>query len=659
MAYFRTIPTLGLKTDVPIDDFSLFKFVGDRTAVVYDTGGENVDYQRKRNSCTKAYGIELWNHSAATGVGYPNFLYELDDGTNLDYIFITSQTMNYYDSSKDPVAVQAGGYIDYSSLASGPVAVGETVTGDTTATVGIVAGPISDAAGECYISSVSGGTGDFSATESLTFSGGATANCDSTLQTETLNSTLGQAYNGITYGSYLIFTDFGHTTPKKWKHGDAGYSNLINAENATLYKFRYIEEWYLHIIGLYSDQANGDVDIRWTEALPGTSVSFPSANQIYKPGRDSISGVSKLGANNVLVYGTDSISKLDYYPNSTPAFGITPLLEGQGTPCNSSIVNAYGFNWFFNKNHGFVRYSGGSRILPDDVISRDIEDVIENIDSRYYNAIEGLSLPRNRQVVWSVPQGATMYGTTLLVYDVDKNMWSRTENANYKIDAWTREAGEYKQMVMSYAQTNIVAVKNEVSSGSPALDAYRIEPAMHFGDPKKKKFLRSIWFGIVQGGDYYLDVYHRGGDTVKEIAAASWQWIGSLSLNNPDPPAVYMPSNTFYVNYDNLAGGNFAIGETVTGQTGETTAEILYLRRSSAVAGTLYFRELSGGDGGFDDDEQLDNGSGVTADCVGTDATSAITASARYHQIKWGTDESNEKYSVNWVEYDFEMGGEY
>ena len=91
-----------------------------------------------------------------------------------------------------------------------------------------------------------------------------------------------------------------------------------------------------------------------------------------------------------------------------------------------------------------------------------------------------------------------------------------------------------------------------------ALDGYRIEPIMHFGSPENKKYIKEIWFGIVEGGAWSIDVSWRGGDTVKEVLAASWTSLGSISLNNPDPPVLYCGQNQ---RFHQLKWGTDAAGE--------------------------------------------------------------------------------------------------
>jgi hypothetical protein len=540
MPRIRILPVLGLKTNVPADDPTLFKGVAEGVAMAYDTDGQNVDYQRNPGAVTKSFGTTVWSSSAVGSPTKTNFLFQLEGSSATDNLIGESGRVFYYNGSKAPVQLQ-NAYLDYSGLASGPAAAGETVTGDSTSTVATLVTGVSSSSGTLYISGITGGTGNFSAAESLTFSGGASADCDSVVQRTTFSNNTGDLYSVIQFGDYMLMADSeaGHS-PQKWMNGDANLTNLITSTAATLYKFRYLVEWQRRIIAAYSNQINGDLEIRWSDALPTmTDLDFPAANQLYKPGHDSITGISKLGANAVLLYGTDTINQISYYPDSTTIFGIIPLVQGQGSASHQSIVNYQGANWFFNKNYGFVRYVGGSKILLEDIISRDIEDTIQAIDSRYYDRIVGKALPLTNQIVWSTPLAAGATPTHLLYYHLPTKTWSKEVKAAEYIDTWTQTAGQYRKLVMADTDGHVYSSTGEALAGAAVLDGYRIEPIMDFGDSTKQKIISEIWFGIIVGGDYSLDVSHRAGDTVKELLAASFASVGSLSLNNPDPPVLY------------------------------------------------------------------------------------------------------------------------
>ena len=84
---FKIIPILGRKTDVPIDDASLFKFVREGIALTYDTGGINFDLARSRNACTKSKGYDNWSTSAIASATGCQGLFELEEGKQTSRIF--------------------------------------------------------------------------------------------------------------------------------------------------------------------------------------------------------------------------------------------------------------------------------------------------------------------------------------------------------------------------------------------------------------------------------------------------------------------------------------------------------------------------------------------------------------------------------------------
>lgn len=466
---FTIYPVRGLKTDVSAGDPRMFQYIDERGmyARTHDSGGLNVDYSRKRNAVTKSEGYSAWSNSAVSSPNRCHGLFELDDGTNRDNISFESGRFFYYDGSKDPVQVQ-NAFIDYSSLASGggdgTVNAGDTVTGDTTSTQATVVLGTTSASGNLYIKDITGGTGDFSATESLTFSGGETADCDSVVQNTTFDNNAGDLYSAIQYGSYIVFADClnsGHA-PQKWKNGEANLESLITTVDATLYKFKYLMEWQSRIIGAYSNQTNGELEIMWTNVLPTmTDLEFPTANHLYKPGTDRITGISKLGANNAFIYGDKSIAKLYYYQDSDPVYAFASMVDGQGTQSHHSIINYQDANWFFNRNMGFVRYIGGSRITSDDIISRDIETELQTIDSRYFDRIVGRAIPYKNTLSWEVPLDGATTPSHILYYELNTGQWSKEDKACTFFDIWTRAAGEYKNPVFANADGHIYQITGE------------------------------------------------------------------------------------------------------------------------------------------------------------------------------------------------------
>jgi hypothetical protein len=94
-------------------------------------------------------------------------------------------------------------------------------------------------------------------------------------------------YSIIQVGSYMVFADRAETTPYKWKNGDANLTKLC--ASGTEYKFRYLVNFQRRVIGLYSDQSEGNIDVRWSTDWPTTaitSLNYPAANQLYIPSDD-------------------------------------------------------------------------------------------------------------------------------------------------------------------------------------------------------------------------------------------------------------------------------------------------------------------------------------------------------------------------------------
>ncbi len=108
MEYLTIHPILGLKDSVPIDSPSLFQALGENVFATHDTGGQNMDYIRERNSANKAFGYEVWSNSATSTNTLCTGLKEVWDGTNRDHLFADAGTVFTYDGSLDPVSRQVG-----------------------------------------------------------------------------------------------------------------------------------------------------------------------------------------------------------------------------------------------------------------------------------------------------------------------------------------------------------------------------------------------------------------------------------------------------------------------------------------------------------------------------------------------------------------------
>ncbi|MHC4748395.1 MAG: hypothetical protein ACYTFW_00840 [Planctomycetota bacterium] len=371
-------------------------------------------------------------------------------------------------------------------------------------------------------------------------------------------SDVGDIYSFIRYGNYMVFADRAEHTPYCSDHNDANLLKLISS--GTEYKFRYLETFARRIIGAYSDQTNGELEIRWSNSnpAPNTSCTFAATNQLFVPNDDPITGIKKMGRNACYVYCEDSINRLDYYANYSYPFGLTTIVDGQGATGHHGIVNENGVNYFHNKNYGFCAYSGGNQVVS---ISRDIENLVRDIRSTYAAQIVGASAPSNNTITWTVPTEGSATPNLMFTYDYHENKWAVRDLTGYYVTpmvnatdvTWTKlttEMGytdwtslgdlrwadlvnEKSEICTSASNGHLYTLTTESNNGED-YNGYRVEPALSLGGLNNHSILFEIWFSIVFGGDFSIYVDYRGGDTEQELRLASWTRLDEVSCNSPD-----------------------------------------------------------------------------------------------------------------------------
>jgi len=489
MKYLTIKPVLGLKNDCPINHGSLFQVEDPPYNSVYlthDTGGQNIDYERKRGACGKAYGRVQWSNSANAQKTKCLGLCELFNGTNRDYIYCDNGKIYVYDGSRDPV--------------------------DTN-----LATPVTFAADNIDL------------------------------------------YSIITFGGYFIFADRGEHTPYKWKHGDTYLTKLILA--GTEYKFRYLMHLGNRIIGAYSDQDNGDLEIRYTDILPAwATLTFAAASQLYKPeGDHSITGLGKIGHNTGFVFSDEDISRLDYYSAAKPVYKAVRMFENWGSVNHQAIVSDGVALYSFDKSRGFFRFDGGE----PQVISDDIEEIIASIGTSYYNLIFGKYIPHSDEMCWTIPANGSATPNKFLFLNRKTKGW-RVEDKVARCldvwqtfsdetwtelavlaggvwpgeDGWTKYTTESRLLVMGNTDGHLYMRSSEADVATD-IDGYRIEPIIPFPDPKQFKRILEIWIDCTHRVDADLDFYWRGGNTVSEVKNAKWNSIGLINMNAPTEPVLY------------------------------------------------------------------------------------------------------------------------
>lgn len=566
MPELNIIPVLGRKTDVPPNDPTLFQPVGENSLLTHDVGGVNFDVTRTRNCCTKSQGYTRWDTLATDQATKCLGLYMLDDGANRDYIFFDDGRFYVYNAALKPYEA-----ILNFDAGTDEFAVGEVVTDTTTSTTGVILTVTvtsgswvgNDAAGTLHLHTITGGSGTFGDGNAITSTSGA-AVVNGALTIVTFATDNKDLYSIIRVGSDMVFTDRGEHTPYKWANGDDYVTKLIDPSGGsgyTEYKFRYLMHFMRRIVGLYSDQTNGDIEIRWTGALPDLSgdVEFPAANQLYVPNDDPIVGGKTMGTDRAYIYSENSIHQLTYYPDYISPFRTFTVIPDHGGVNHHSIVSAHNRHYLFNRDFGFCMYDGGPQFPSGRPISDNIEKDVAAIDPEYYDLIVGTAVPIVQKIAWAVPSGYSTVPNQLWFFDIKTGQWTFEDKSMRYIDAWRMfetytwtnliadygdgwtyvESNAWAQFLSSlqrlvYANTDgKLYYQTGESVPSENINGYRIEPIIDFGDPYRKDVLEEIWFEIVDSGDFSINVEHRFGDTVAEITGEAWSQLGTISCNDP------------------------------------------------------------------------------------------------------------------------------
>ena len=571
---FKIIPTLGRKTDVPHDDPTLFRFLNEEGTVVqtHDVGGINFDLTRDKRAASKAYGSVQWSGAANSKNTNCVGMFELYDGTNRDHIMFDAGRFFVFDSNAKPYEA----VLNFDAGTS-EISAGETITDGTTdatavcLTVTVTSGTWggNDAAGTITIHTISGNFGNNNTITSATGS----ADVNGALSVVTFATDLIDLYSMIKAGSYIVFADRGETTPYKWVNGADYVTKLIDPTGGsgyTEYTFRYLLNFQRRIVGLYSDQTNGSIDIRYTADLPDLTgdVEFPAANQLYVPNVDPITGAHRMGYDKAYIYCEDSINQLVYFPDYALPFRVYTVNPKQGAVSHNSIVNLGNIHYLFNKNYGFCQYAGGPDLLP---ISDEIEEDIASINTSIYVYIVGTYLPITRQVCWTVPSAGSGTPDKLFLWNTMTKQWSFEDKAQRFVAAWNLYnrvtwnnldaqlggsaawtaaglnpwayyASETQYLTYAGTDGHIYYHESEGISGAD-IDGYRIEPVLDLGDSERKDRVFEIWFDLAEVGGFSIDIWLRSGETLGEIMSANWTAQTSLSCDSPSAPFIKCDRN--------------------------------------------------------------------------------------------------------------------
>jgi hypothetical protein len=272
------------------------------------------------------------------------------------------------------------------------------------------------------------------------------------------------------------------------------------------------------------------------------------------------------------VYSEDSIHQLAYLPDYDSPFRLRNIVDGQGSANHHGILNLGDRHYLYNKNYGFCEFRGGAFPHGGRPISEDIESDLQGINTAYLDLMVADFHALRREAVWTIPLGGLGTPDRLLFYNIDTGQWRIEDKpmryvASWKTytnmtwndliaalggtgalwsaatdDVWAEHTSERERLVYANTDGHLYYHSSEALNGSD-IDAYRVEPIMSFGDPKRKTTLGEIWFDIGLSGNYSIDASWRGGDTAGEVVAASWTALGSVSCNSIDRAALPVNQN--------------------------------------------------------------------------------------------------------------------
>jgi len=496
---FRIIPILGRKTDVPIDDYSLFKPMGDGLALTHDTGGINFDLVRKRNACVKSNGYDNWSSAAIGSAARCQGLFELEDGNQRNHIFFDHGKCYVFDNANAPVAKQE---LNNRTFAN---------TDDDLYSI-IRVGP--------YMVFADNG-----------------------------KTTPYKWKHGQTDLTKLIS---GNNTTYRFKYLMVFQRRVVglytDRENGDI-DVRYSTPWpETSVENLYFPQANQ----LW---IPNDDPIFGGAtmgqDRAFVYCRDSIQQ---------MIYYPDYQAPLRLITIIPQQGGYHHSIVNLGD--RHYVFNRnYGFceyrggvDFPFGGRPISADIDSDIANIPRDLYHR-IQGCFLPFKREVVWTVPLSSNDPNRLFFYNVDTGQWRFEDKAMRFVDNWRLrtsytWGDLVTAMDNAGAWTDDTSRWIDYIpdlvdyLVYANTDgyLYHCINEDLNGSD-IDSYRIEPVMDFGDRLRWDLLSEIWFDIATVGDFSIDVSLRSGDTTGELEAASWTSAGSVSCNGIANPVLYVNQN--------------------------------------------------------------------------------------------------------------------
>jgi hypothetical protein len=276
---------------------------------------------------------------------------------------------------------------------------------------------------------------------------------------------------------------------------------------------------------------------------------------------------------------------LDFFGNYSTPFGFSTPVTGVGTTNHHSIINAGNVQYAYSEDIGFFAFDGRN-VAP---IADGIWDWVSGIAYSYYSLIVGTHWPEMGEVAWAVPLDAQATSNAILFYNYKTQQWRRkdvdcafiqpmtwatsvtwtdlinlgyTKWSDFGNMRWIDLLNESREFFISGTDGHLYYDGTEYDAGS-ALTAYREEPVFNWGG-QDKSLLLEIWFNISRVGNYSVYIEYRGGDTVGELTASTWEDLDEVSFNSPSYAVCRLAKMNRYhqIRWGSDAGGEpFSVKE--------------------------------------------------------------------------------------------------
>lgn len=499
MAKFRIIPILGLKTSVPQNDYSLFRPVGEGIAYTHDTGGLNVDYQRKTNAATKAKGYTKYAATANAQATRCMGLFELQAGSTRDYIFFDNGKVYYLDSSLNPVEIAAAvavtfanGLNDYYSI----IRIGDYVV-----------------------------WADMATNTPYRWKNGDT-NSDTLIQAgteykfkyiESFQRRVIGVHSGETDGNIEVrwSTSWPGTAITSLEFSAANQAYIPNDDPIVGIKKMGKNRCYIYSVD----------SIHSLDYLANYSLPFALRNVVSSQGTESNFSIIDLGDRHY--FFNRNYGFVEFRGGEFP-YGGRPISEDIEKDLQDinvdSMANIHGRHIPLTRELCWTgAFDGGT--TPSHLLFYNLDKKTWRKENKVFRCIDVWRL----YSLYTWGDFITEIGGTGVWTDAGVNTWSdytqtKTRLVFGNIDGW---------LYYHFGE--------DANTGN--IDGYRIEPIMDFGDPLRQDTLEEIWFQPGNTGSFSIDVYHRYGETVGEVINASWTALDSVSINSPKNPVTRCAKN--------------------------------------------------------------------------------------------------------------------